>query len=676
MKKILSILLAGAMCLGLAACGGSPAGKAAAVPTADTSALAAPEQTYISAPMTLPEGVTEPTAAAAEGDTVYLCAGAALYSLDSGGTVTGSVDLAVDEGAVAAMAPAGDGTLWLMTVLQPTNGAQPTSAVCRLDPEQGQVLAAFDLPTASASADMCSDGEARRLYISASAELLVLDWDGNELARLPGQVYDLALAADGTVCALDQQPDGAYLLTLDLDGQRWERVLAFDSQDVGLYSGGQGHGLLAEVDGTLCGLAPDTAAFTPLLDLAAANVTMLSAAFPLADGAFLLKDQYSPALYMARPGEAGSGPETVTLAVFGAGMLTPAVTAFNNSQDAYRVVLKDYSYDEQTGAYLDYYDTAGLAQLGLDIASGEGPDILALDAAPVYQYIKDGLLEDLYPYIDADPDIGREDLDGTLLAALETEGALYELAPVAQLRTLIAAPGALDGVELAWSALLERFDQDAFAGEGGSGLLEAGVCGDGSPFVDWEKGVCDFENDEFLALLALAKGAEQPAESGGAALLVRSVFGGAALAQNAGELGLAGQVPALRGLPGREGERYLLSPLMDFGILAQSEHKDGAWAFLRTLLTEPNGMWLGHFLAKDAGADAPAPEGLSAEELAQLDQAADAAFSAAGGVFHRDMYVAAILREETAPYFAGQAGAEDAASAIQNRVSLYLSERQ
>lgn len=673
MKKILSILLTGALCLGLAACGGQQ--TAGSAPKADTSALAAPEQTYVTRPLSLPEGVTEPAAAAAAGDTVYLCAGSTLYSLDSGGAMTGSVDLAVDGGAVAAMAPAGDGTLWLMTVLQPAAGARTANAVCRLDPEKGQVLASFDLPIASAAADMCSDGENRRLYISASSELLVLDWDGNELARLPGQVYDLALAADGTVCALDQQPDGACLLTLDLDGRRWERALAFHTQDVGLYSGGQGHDLLAEAGGTLCALEPDTAALAPLLDLASANVITLSAAFPLADGAFLLADRYGPTLYLARPDD-GSGPETVTLAVFGAGMLTPAVTAFNNSQDEYRVVLKDYTYDEKTGAYLDYYDTAGLARLGLDIASGEGPDILALDAVPVYQYVKDGLLEDLYPYIDADPDIGREALDGTLLAALERDGALYELAPVVQLRTLISAPGALDGMEeLTWSALLERVGEGAFAGEGGSGLLEAGVCGDGSPFVDWEANACDFENDEFLALLALAKGAEQPGDEA-PSLLVRSVFGGAGLAQNAGELGLEGQDPALRGLPGREGERYLLSPLLDFGILARSEHKDGAWAFLRTLLTEPDGMWLGRFLAKDAGADASAPEGLPAEDLARLDQAADGAFSAADGVFHRDMYVAAILREETAPYFAGQAGAEDTAAAIQDRVSLYLAERQ
>lgn len=678
MKRTLFILLALVLCLGLAGCGGEPASEAEdiAPPAADASVLAAPEMAYASKPLPLPEGVTEMTSVAVAGDTIYLCAGSTLYALDADGNVLRSFPLAVSDGSVAAMTAASDGTLWLMTVPAPS-AVQPVSSVCHFDAEKGQVLGAFDLPaTGVVPTEICADTAQERLYVSAGAQTLALDWNGNVLLQLAGQVYDLALAADGTLCALDAQPEAAALLALDFEDQRWDRALTFDTQDVGLYSGGQSHDLLADVDGTLCSLDTESLSLTPLLETALANATDLTNACALPEGRFLLEDWYGPTLYLARPAE-GGGPVTITVAILNQSVLGPVVTAFNNSQDAYRVVLKNYAmeYNDQNNYY---HDTAGLEHLGLDIASGDGPDILALDQLPVYQYIKNGLLEDLWPYIDADPDIDRSDLDEGMLAALETDGALYELATAVQMPALIAAPGTLDESQpVTWTGILEALGENAFAGNGADGLLDKAVCGDGSPFVDWEQNTCDFENDEFLALLALAKGAEQPKDPSTApSILLRSVFAEQDLALNARELGLDDEVPAVLGLPGREGARYLLSPLIDFAICSQSEHKDGAWAFLRTFLTAPSTAWLGRYLTKGVQTDPSMfPEDVPADLLDRSGDGADEAFAAANGVFHSDTAAVNILREEAAPFLAGQAAAEDAAANIQNRMRLYLSER-
>ena len=98
-----------------------------------------------------------------------------------------------------------------------------------------------------------------------------------------------------------------------------------------------------------------------------------------------------------------------------------AVIDFNRSNDKYRVDLIDYSeYNTED----DY--NAGLTKFNTEIMAGNMPDILALDTqTPYRQYAAKGLLEDLYPYIDADSELDRSDYFPNVFSALEVNGGLY-----------------------------------------------------------------------------------------------------------------------------------------------------------------------------------------------------------------------------------------------------------
>ena len=75
---------------------------------------------------------------------------------------------------------------------------------------------------------------------------------------------------------------------------------------------------------------------------------------------------------------------------------------FNKSSDKYRIEIKDYSEFNTADDY-----QAGLTKLNTEIAAGNVPDILNVSGLPIQQYSAKGLLEDLYPYIDADEELNR-----------------------------------------------------------------------------------------------------------------------------------------------------------------------------------------------------------------------------------------------------------------------------
>ena len=78
---------------------------------------------------------------------------------------------------------------------------------------------------------------------------------------------------------------------------------------------------------------------------------------------------------------------------------------------------------ECTVEYTDYaerYGEQALQQLQIDLTQGNAPDLLFLNGLPFEAYGKRGLLEDLYPLIDADESVDRGDFTENLLSELES----------------------------------------------------------------------------------------------------------------------------------------------------------------------------------------------------------------------------------------------------------------
>jgi ABC-type glycerol-3-phosphate transport system substrate-binding protein len=79
---------------------------------------------------------------------------------------------------------------------------------------------------------------------------------------------------------------------------------------------------------------------------------------------------------------------------------------------------EDYEKEEQT--VRDY-----ILRINTQLMSGKGPDILAMDVLPYYKYAASGMLEDLRAYMDADPDINRDDYRYNIFEGVRYKGGQY-----------------------------------------------------------------------------------------------------------------------------------------------------------------------------------------------------------------------------------------------------------
>ena len=95
----------------------------------------------------------------------------------------------------------------------------------------------------------------------------------------------------------------------------------------------------------------------------------------------------------------------------------------------------------------------GLTKLNTEIISGTVPDLLLLDGLPAQQYMAKGLLEDLYPYIDADPELSRGQLIESVLDSVAFGGKLYQTVKNFYVNTILcpkSVVGDISGWTLDW----------------------------------------------------------------------------------------------------------------------------------------------------------------------------------------------------------------------------------
>ncbi len=127
-------------------------------------------------------------------------------------------------------------------------------------------------------------------------------------------------------------------------------------------------------------------------------------------------------------------------------LLRETVASYNRGGHGYTVKIKEYYDAFQTDAGIE----DALTRLNADLADGTAGDILDLTGLAQYaareQYVRMGVLEELYRWIDRDPDISREDYLPSLWAANEIKGSLYNLVPLYTVNTKIGTASEMEGV--------------------------------------------------------------------------------------------------------------------------------------------------------------------------------------------------------------------------------------
>ncbi|MCL2045142.1 MAG: hypothetical protein FWG88_01990 [Oscillospiraceae bacterium] len=201
-------------------------------------------------------------------------------------------------------------------------------------------------------------------------------------------------------------------------------------------------------------------------------------------------------------------PKTIlTLACYGLDWnIRRVILNYNKTNLEYGIHVNDYSTYALAN---DYY--AGLTRLNTEIISGDIPDMILTSNLPIARYGARGLLEDLYPYIDADPDYNRTKLVEGVLRAAELDGKLYQIFPSYYIFSVWGNPNVL-GYDSHWS--MEEFNQVIMDNPQATSpmgfyldrnrFIYLAVYMGMDRYIDWANGTANFETDEFIGLLEYA----------------------------------------------------------------------------------------------------------------------------------------------------------------------------
>ena len=392
-----------------------------------------------------------------------------------------------------------------------------------------------------------------------------------------------------------------------------------------------------------------------------------------------------------------------------------AVRKFNNESKLYKIEVVDYSqYNTQEDM------SAGYLKLDTEIISGNIPDIICADRMlPVSKYIAHGLLVNLYPYLDKDSNLGgRNAFIPEVLAALETDGALYTIAPGFSLYTVIGSADVL-GEKESWTyddifELLRQYPEgtqltpNATAKDALS-LLSMNM----DKYINWQTGECRFNDENFIQLLELAGcfPVSPPVTEDyatqlrdGRALIITDTVRGffdfqvyRAMFQR--------DVSCI-GFPSESGSDNRFMLRKGLSITSKCEHKEAAWEFISFVISEEYQVEgaLYELPTNKAAFESYADKAMQSNTY--INEEGEVVEYPVGigslGDFVVDIYAATkedvelvrrliadtkklaeqdltvlkIIQEEALGYFNDQCSASDAASIIQSRVSTYINEQR
>lgn len=421
----------------------------------------------------------------------------------------------------------------------------------------------------------------------------------------------------------------------------------------------------------------------------------------------------------------------LTLACFGLDYnLRSQIVKFNKSNPDYRIVVKDYSEYATDDDY-----NAGLTKLNTELISGNVPDILVNGTElPIGQYAAKGLLEDLWPYLDADPEYSRDKLMTQPLNAAQTDGKLYRL-PIDFGVTTAVGLGKVVGEYTTWT-LADVNDALSKLPEGATvfnkyytqaEMLKYCIAMNAENFMNWQDGTCSFDSDEFRALLEFVK--PFPAEydwqsdaeeyesdytrlkNGKQLLYPTSISDFDSIYYMFATLDHDVRFIGFPREDGSSGNAFNASCTLSISTACRD--KSGAWAFIRSTLSNDyqENIWNypivksvfeakaqeamtqeyetdadGNQILDDDGNPIPISTGgmsygdepmieLYAVTQEQYD-AVMALIDSTTSFVDYDQNVLSIISDEAAGYFAGSKTVEEASKLIQSRVSLYIQEQK
>ncbi|MCR5227971.1 MAG: extracellular solute-binding protein [Eubacterium sp.] len=409
----------------------------------------------------------------------------------------------------------------------------------------------------------------------------------------------------------------------------------------------------------------------------------------------------------------------LTLAsLWGNYQLKQAITDFNKSQDKYKIKMVDYSEESDPAA-----------KLSADIASGDLPDMYdvsyGIGDMSIGQCIAKGLFEDLTPFLEKDPDISADDFIPAAYNAMLRDGKLYTVAQGFEIQTLcFKASEVGEEPGLTFQEMKDYVESKPegtkiFYSNNKSDMLDGFMYYCGRKFVNWDKGECYFDSQDFKDMLEICNTGtndemdyeeEMPSTydsiKSGELLCVDGYLTPDMIQMYSK---MFDDDVSFKGYPDQNGEGLSFSYDGVVAMSSKCADKDAAWEFMKQFMSEEYQSknyqdfycvpiredvyeaYIQSLSCTEQGKDKYGNDiypredqtyGMDGLEIKMEPITADdekdfrALVDAATGYVEYDNSVNEIVEEEAEAYFKGDKSLDETCTIIQNRVTTYVNENK
>ncbi len=588
------------------------------------------------------------------------------------------------------------------------------------------------------------DGEGR-IYVSSEGKVLLFDAEGNSKGSVivdnTGNTWidTLVRGKDGKVYIGYSNYDGntsSYTLCeVDFDGKKMGASYENFPRSSSLAAGVEYDFLISngrEVSGYNLGQKEAEYLFDWLdSDINGNSVRKFS---QLEDGRVIAviedweNNDRGIALLTKKKAEEAPQKETITIATMGGSYsLQSKAVKFNKANSQYHISVKEYvNYDNSNeNTWSD-----ALTNLNNDITSANCPDLIDLSSVNIEQLTAKGVLEDLNPYLEKSGKLNKSDFVENILNAYTFNGALISIPVYFNVQTVVGA-ASMVGSESGWTldeliALSNAHpDAELFDRVSKQYILRMAMMFNGDSFIDWNTGECSFDSDAFKNILEFVNkfpdeikseegmDSEPTRIQNGEVLLATSYIYDFNQLQMYNEI-FKGDYNCI-GFPTVDGTGgHALSGGDAYAITAKSGHKDGAWEFLESILTEEDNerYWNGFptiktrldnmkkkamepdyildengEILKDENGEPMISEGTSSvgyedgwsytyrkPTQEEIDKVVELMDNARPVSYNGNDEITKIINEEAEGFFKGQKSVDEVVGIIQNRVKIYVGE--
>ena len=472
---------------------------------------------------------------------------------------------------------------------------------------------------------MINDG-AGNVYVScyseASSLILVFSGEtGEYMFRSEGEgLIQCVVTNDGRIVYMTGSTEGQRLTTLDATVGGVASSVVYDATAAirGIFDGLGEWNVLIFRNNRIYGLNLETMGSAVIIDFETSGIdaSMLTRIHRISDDEFVVLKQPatggSAELFKLTydPDAAAIEKVTVTLGVVAADAMVAAmaVDEFNKTSENVRVEIVDYAtlYNTESDR------TQAVTRFDIDVLGGNAPDMLSFSGFSPNKYISKGVLADLTGYLENDKNINREHLYEHILDMGRSGGNLFHIITGFHTFALVGKTSVFgDTKDFTLAKLNEiaaRYPTAEIVCEfTAMEWLDTSVRAVMKDLIDWETGICSFDNADFTESLKLLKRLPNVSftdiyhgdytdieyyedyrdklQNDRTLLVYAPMSYTYAIRDIEADFG---EEVTMLGFPSASGGGTVVVPSFDFGIMESSGKKEAAWEFISWLLQDGN----------------------------------------------------------------------------------------